>query len=137
MNDYFHGWLNSGPLQDDFIPIEHMPIGPSIGSPFLLSPGVVGVSVEVVPLFDSAVLLIAGLSEVLCSLSLSLPLVALPLSLFLLLLLLLSCLGSYHNRGHCCYYSRCNQQSKHQNYKRSIHDSISFTTIKGCFYYLV
>ena len=69
MNYCFHGWLNSGPLQDDFIPIEHMPIGP-IGSPFLLSTGVVGVLVEVVPLFDSAVLLIVGLSEVLCSLSL-------------------------------------------------------------------
>jgi len=43
--------------EDDFIPIEHMSIGP-IGSSFLLSTGVVGVLVEVVPLFDSAVLLI-------------------------------------------------------------------------------
>ena len=60
MNYCFHGWLNSGPLQDDFFPIEHMSIGP-IGSSFLLSTGVVGVLVEVVPLFDSAVLLIVGI----------------------------------------------------------------------------
>jgi hypothetical protein len=38
--------------------------------------------------------------------------------------------GCYHNLGHRCYYSINNQQSKHQNYKRTIHDSISFTTKK-------
>ena len=59
MNNCFHGRSNAGPLQGDFTPIEHIPIGPFFIDSFLLfSTGVVGVVVvEVVPLFGDTVLL--------------------------------------------------------------------------------
>ena len=55
MNNCFHGWSKAGPLQGDFTPIEHIPIGPLFIDSSLFSTGVVGVVVvevvvEVVPL---------------------------------------------------------------------------------------